>query len=183
MRVIAGRAKKRRLRTPRDLTVRPTADRVKEALFNILAGRVPQSNFLDLYAGTGNVGIEALSRGAGAAVFVEKEHKNTRLIVENLKITGLLEYARIIRRPVKEGLRLLGAEGLKFELIFLDPPYQCEEVEEVLAAISNEGILKAGGKVIVETSTKRDLPGNVAGLEMVRQENYGDTMLTFYETK
>lgn len=182
MRVIAGSAKKRRLKTPGDMTVRPTADRVKEALYNILGDRVPQSSFLDLYAGTGNIGIEALSRGAASAVFVEQEHQNTRLIVENLKITGFLGRARIIRRPVKEGLKLLGAEGLRFDLIFLDPPYRNEDIEEALAGIVNESVLNAGGIVVVECGAKRDLPDDQAGLKMVRQEKYGDTMLTFFRT-
>lgn len=181
MRVIAGSAKKRQLKAPRGLAVRPTCDRVKEALFNILADRVPECIFLDLFAGTGNVGIEALSRGAALAVFVEKEHKNTRVIVENLKITGFLSSARVLRREAKEAAKLLCVEGIVFDLIFMDPPYQTDLAKETLACVATGGILKRSGIVIVETGQKEDMPLELPSLKMFRQERYGDTMLSFYQ--
>ena len=181
MRVIAGTAKKRRLKAPRGLAVRPTCDRVKEALFNILADRVPECVFLDLFAGTGNIGIEAISRGAALAVFVEKEHKNTRVIVDNLKTTGFLSAARVLRREAKEAVKLLCAEGIAFDLIFMDPPYQTDLAKETLACVAAGGILKGSGIVIVETGPKEDMSPQIPALKMFRRERYGDTMLAFYQ--
>ncbi|MCL6638880.1 MAG: 16S rRNA (guanine(966)-N(2))-methyltransferase RsmD [Firmicutes bacterium] len=181
MRVIAGTAKKRRLKAPRGLALRPTCDRVKEALFNILADRVPGCDFLDLFAGTGNVGIEALSRGAGSAVFVEKEHKNTKIIVENLKNTGLLPSSRVMRREAREAVAHLGAEGLTFDLVFMDPPYRTGLAQETLERVAAGGILKGNATVIVETGQNEDMPRETAGLTLIRQERYGDTMLSFYQ--
>lgn len=163
------------------MEVRPTADRVKEALFNIIGSRIPECFFLDLFAGTGNIGIEALSRGASSVVFVENNSKNIQFIKENLKITGLEKKARLICRDVPNALSLLGREGRKFDLIFLDPPYLKDFEASTLAGIVFNALLKTDGKVIVESSKKGTLPRNVEGLEMIRQEKYGDTLLSFYQ--
>ncbi|MGB9825598.1 MAG: 16S rRNA (guanine(966)-N(2))-methyltransferase RsmD, partial [Desulfofundulus sp.] len=121
MRVIAGIAKKSRLKIPRGWKGRPTADRVKESLFNILSPLIPGSCFLDLYAGTGNVGIEALSRGAQRVVFVEQDKKAVRVIRDNLVHVGFSERAELLAQDVFLALRQLG--GQSFDVIFLDPPY------------------------------------------------------------
>jgi len=163
------------------MAVRPTSDRVKEALFNITGSRIPGCFFLDLFAGTGNIGIEALSRGASSVVFIENNHKNIQLIKDNLRITGLAEKARIICQDVPLALNLLGREGLKFDLIFLDPPYLKDFEAGALAGIAGNSLLKPDGKVIIESSKKCGLPGRIAELEMVRQEKYGDTLLSFYQ--
>lgn len=163
--------------------MRPTADRVKEALFNILGDFVPGCRFLDLFAGTGNIGIEAISRGAVSAVFVEKNLKNIRVIKENLAITGFDAYARLIHQDVAGALPLLGKEGQKFDIIFLDPPYLKDFETGTLAGIAGYGLLKPGGKVIIESSKKDHLPRDIDVLKMIRQEKYGDTLLTFYHNE
>jgi len=181
--VISGSAKKRRLRVPRGLEVRPTADRVKEALFNILGGLVPGCDFLYLFAGTGNIGIEALSRGAAGAVFVEKNGKNIRVIKENLEITGLDAHSRLIHRDALDALLLLGRDGQRFDIIFLDPPYLKDFETGALDGIARHGLLKPDGMVIIESSKEDRLPLDVAFIKMIRQERYGDTMLSFYHNE
>lgn len=183
LRVISGTAKKRRLRVPRGLEVRPTADRVKEALFNILGGLVLGCSFLDLFAGTGNIGIEALSRGAASAVFVEKNNKNIRVVKENLAITGLDTSARLICQDVADALSLLGREGQRFDIIFLDPPYLKDFEMDALVGIADHCLLKPDGMVIIESSKEDHLPRNVALIKMIRQERYGDTLLSFYHNE
>lgn len=160
--------------------MRPTSDRVKEAFFNILGGRVPGCHFLDLFAGTGNIGIEALSRGAAAAVFVEKDARNIRVIKENLAATGLEAQARLIRLDVADALPLLGKEGRRFDVVFLDPPYLKDYEAGTLGGIAGHGLLRPGGWAVVESSKRDDLPREVGNLKMFRQEKYGDTLLTFY---
>ncbi len=181
MRVISGTAKKRRLKTPKGYNVRPTADRVKEALFNILGERVPGCKFLDLFAGAGNIGIEALSRGAVDVVFVENDIKNIRIIKENLKITGLEEQAELICKDVLNAIVILGMRKKQFDIIFLDPPYLKNYETGVLLAIASHGLLSPGGMVIVESNIKSRPPGGAKNLKTIRQEKYGDTMLSFYQ--
>ncbi|WP_312038107.1 MULTISPECIES: 16S rRNA (guanine(966)-N(2))-methyltransferase RsmD [Pelotomaculum] len=181
LRVIAGIAKKRQLKAPRGLKVRPTSDRVKEALFNMLGPFIAGSSFLDLFAGTGSVGIEALSRGADRAVFVEKDINNIHIIKENLGITGLEANARLLCLNAVKAISLLGEEGQVYDLIFIDPPYLQGLVSSILDAIIKNNLLKPGGTIIVESS-KKDPPAQdaAASLRLLRQEKYGDTLLSFY---
>lgn len=184
MRVITGTAKKRKLITPRGLAVRPTSDRVKEALFNILGESVIAGRFLDLFAGAGTVGIEALSRGAGAVVFVEKESNNIRIIKRNLQITGLAGNAQCLGLPVDRAVTLLAAKQRSFDLIFMDPPYMQNLVSDTLSIITGNNLLLPGGTAVVESSKNTLLPENVADrLCMFRQAGYGETLLTFYHNK
>ncbi|TEB14531.1 Ribosomal RNA small subunit methyltransferase D [Pelotomaculum sp. FP] len=160
--------------------MRPTADRVKEALFNILREHVPGCCFLDLFAGSGSIGIEALSRGASVAVFVEANHRHAAIIKENLKACGLEPSARLITAKVTEALNLLAQEGQAFDLVFLDPPYLKSLEAVTLADIDRYHLLKPGGMVIVESSKRDCLPQSVDGLRLLRTEKYGDTLLSFY---
>lgn len=178
--MISGTAKKRQLKVPRGLEVRPTADRVKEALFNILGGRIPGCCFLDLFAGTGNIGIEALSRGAAAVVFVEKNFKHIHVIKENLTVTGLDARARLVHLDVADALPLLGREGQGFDVIFLDPPYLKNFETGTLNGIVEQNLLAPGGVVVIESSKKDHPPRNVKDLQIFRQEKYGDTLLSLY---
>lgn len=181
MRVIAGTAKKRQLKAPKGFLVRPTADRVKEALFNILGPAVIGSCFLDLFAGTGSIGIEALSRGADKAVFVDKDIKNVHIIKENLNITGFEAKARLICLHVNKAVSLLGREGQTYDLIFIDPPYLKELVSDTLSGIMKNDLLKPGGIIVVESSKKDQLFRDEGGiLILTRQEKYRDTLLSFY---
>lgn len=162
------------------MAVRPTGDRVKEALFNILRDRVPGCCFLDLFAGSGSIGIEALSRGASVAVFVEANRRHAAIIKENLKGCGLEQKARLIPAKVAEALRLLAEEGQVFDLIFMDPPYLKNLETVTLADIQRYHLLKAEGMIIVESSKRDCLPQSVDDLRLLRTEKYGDTLLSFF---
>ncbi len=185
MRVIAGSAKKRLLKVPPGWKGRPTADRVKEAIFNILGNLVIDSNFLDLFAGTGNVGIEALSRGARRAVFVEKDPRAAGTIVQNLRLSGLDSGSRVIAKDVFRALDELAKEekirGQSFNIVFLDPPYGRGFEVPVIGKVLDLALLTPGGLIIAESSKRENLPDQISGLPLVRQERYGDTLISFYK--
>ncbi|HOB87732.1 MAG TPA: 16S rRNA (guanine(966)-N(2))-methyltransferase RsmD [Bacillota bacterium] len=176
MRVVAGTAKGTLLKTAPGTRVRPTSAKVKEALFSILGDRVPEALFWDLFAGSGAVGIEALSRGAESAVFVERQGRMVGIIKDNLKRSGLLEGARIIRADVERALDLLAGEGLKADLIFMDPPYDYPRLPLLIEKIENNNLLCPGGLIIIESSSKNTQ--QFAGFRIKMQKKYGDTMLT-----
>ncbi|MFZ5634852.1 MAG: 16S rRNA (guanine(966)-N(2))-methyltransferase RsmD [Bacillota bacterium] len=184
MRIIAGSAKKRLLKVPPGWKGRPTADRVKESLFNILGNHIIDSIFLDLFAGTGNIGIEALSRGALRAVFVEKDPRAARTIIQNLKISGLYGDSRVMARDVYRALTELGSQKEtkeKFDVIFLDPPYGMGFEVPVISRVLELGLLSPGGLIIAESSKRVELPSGIMGYPLVRKERYGDTVISFYQ--
>ena len=181
MRVIAGSAKKRVLTVPRGWTGRPTADRVKEALFSILGDRVMDSSFLDIFAGIGNVGIEALSRGAVKCVFIEQEPKAVQAIKKNLALTGFQDRCRIVKNKALEGINKLSARKEQFSIIFLDPPYGFGHEVMIIEKLAEEALLLPGGVVISESSKREEIPIVIGGFVMTRQERYGDTMLSFFK--
>lgn len=180
MRIIAGSARGRNLKSPRGMSTRPTADRVREALFNILSSLVAGSRFLDLFSGTGAVGIEALSRGAEKAVLVEKDRNTARIIHDNLRLCGLLDQAEILALDVVKALQVLGKKKESFDLIFIDPPYKKGFEEPTLEKVLEQELLTRCGTLVVE-SDRTDLPPDQVGsLKAYRRERYGDTALTFY---
>jgi 16S rRNA (guanine966-N2)-methyltransferase len=180
MRVITGFAGGRRLRSARGRETRPTSDRVKEALFNILGELVLDARVLDLFAGTGALAIEALSRGARSAVLVDNSRQADRVIWKNLELTGLGPQARVFCCASAQALKVLGREGCQFDLIFLDPPYDRDLVGPSLASISALGLLAATGWTVVECRAGAATPATVPGLRLARQETYGDTKLLFF---
>ena len=178
MRVIAGKAKGRRLRSvPGDLT-RPITDRAKESLFNILGDEVVDALFLDLFAGTGSVGIEALSRGARRAVFVERNRRAIETIKENLKTTGLAAQAEVIRYDVFKFLAREAAEN--FDLIYIAPPQYKGLWAETLLALDGRGLLIEDGLAIAQIFPKEYQDLELKSLSLVDQRKYGSTMLCFY---
>lgn len=181
MRVIAGVAKKRHLKVPSGWTGRPTADRVKESLFNILGGKVLDCAFLDLFAGTGNIGIEALSRGAKLAVFVEKDRRAAAAVGYNLKMTGFESRSKIVVRDVYQALAGLQGEGGGFDIIFLDPPYGQGFEVPVIKKVLELKLLASGGLVISESGKRETLPAHIGEVSLFRQERYGDTVISFYQ--
>ena len=181
MRVIAGKAKKRRLKSPGKLPVRPTADRVKESLFNILGNSVHGSRFADLFAGTGGVGIEALSRGADKVLFVEKEPRVARLLRENIELAALPARAEIMRCDVETALGRLVGRGEKYDIIFADPPYRQGLATEVLNNLAKHRIWRDNALVIIETEAKEELPAQVDVFSFWRLDKYGDTTLSFFK--
>lgn len=183
MRVITGSAKGRPLKALKDRSVRPTSDRVKESLFNIIGSRVVDADFLDLFAGSGSVGIEALSRGARSCVFVELQTAHLRVVTENLQTTGLRDRAELIRRDARAALKDLGNRGRRFDLIFVDPPYGQELVPQSLALIDDCGVLAEGGWVICEHHGKDQVPDAAGGLHRFREVVFGETVLSIYRAE
>ena len=178
MRVIAGKAKGRKLRSVPGDIARPITDRVKESLFNILDDEVVDALFLDLFAGTGSVGIEALSRGARRAVFVERNRRAIETIAENLKITGLAAQAELIRDDV---FRFLSQEPPeKFDLVYIAPPQYKGLWAETLLALDGKGLLTEGGLAIAQIYPKEYRDLELKSLGLVDQRKYGSTMLCFY---
>ncbi len=183
MRIIAGSARGRKLLVPPGRSVRPTSDRVREALFNILAGEVTGCRFLDLYAGSGAVGIEALSRGAGQVDFVEQAPTSLQVLQDNLQRAGLERAARVHPMPVRRAVTLLGGESALFDLIFADPPYgEQAERSALLEQLGGAGLLCPGGRVIVEFPAREPWTPP-ATLEILREARYGDTLLAFLQPR
>jgi 16S rRNA (guanine(966)-N(2))-methyltransferase RsmD len=182
VRIVSGRFKGRRLKAPGGHATRPTSERVREALFDILGPRVTGAVFLDLYAGTGAVGVEALSRGAERVVFVESKHGAVRNLRENLEALGDPGEARVLAVPVARALRILSEEGAAADLAFCDPPYHDEEWPLLLARFGDLLPLSAGGLLLVEHAF-RSPPPEPGGFEFVKAYKYGDTGLTVFEKK
>lgn len=181
MRIIAGTAKKRVLKVPNGWTGRPTADRNKESLFNILGSSIIDCRFLDLFAGTGNVGIEALSRGALNVYFVENDPRAVQAIMYNSKITGMENCSKIIMKDIYKALSELSEKGIFFDIIFLDPPYDCGFEVPVIKNVLDLKILSPGGLIIAESSKRTSLPSEINGCVLLRQVKYGDTLFSFYQ--
>ncbi|MDN5344322.1 MAG: hypothetical protein PWQ18_433 [Clostridia bacterium] len=178
LRIIAGQARGRRLRTPRGQTTRPTSDRVREALFNILGLRVVDSLCLDLFAGSGAVGLEALSRGAREVFFVESNRQALAVLKANLLTTGFAARGHIVAADVRRALGDLAGRGLAFDLIFIDPPYRQGWGEVVLPAVAP--LLAPAGLAILETATSEVGPKK-ADMVFKGRRVYGDTALNFYQ--
>lgn len=183
MRVIAGKYRSRNLQSlPGDET-RPTYDRLKETLFNVLAsaGRIDGSIFVDLFAGTGAIGIEALSRGAASVYFVESGRKAAQVIRANLESLGITEGAEVLEQSAADGLRQLAGSDVHPHIIFLDPPYRMQGAyEQVLRIISQTGILTESGIVVAEHEKRFDPGLGDSSLRRYRRLNQGDSSLSFY---
>jgi len=177
MRIIAGSLKGRRLHTPTWEGLRPTSDKLRETLFNILAARVDGARVLDGYAGTGAVGIEALSRGATHVTFVDDDPRAVALIERNLKSCGVVDRYTIIRGRFR-GKAASFAPG-SFDLIVLDPPYDEDDLVDAVAASGS--VLAAGGLLVLEHARRRPAPDSVAPLSRTRGVISGDSALAFYE--
>ena len=177
MRVITGKARGVALKTPEGMATRPTADRVKEALFNIIQFDVPASKVLDLFGGTGQLGIEALSRDAKSAVFVDEREDACRLIKENLRRTKLEGCARVVRSDYMAFLKICKE---KFNIILLDPPYAEVFLENALKMITEIDILETGGIIVAERPLGKDLPWDFPGYSRSRDYKYGRTLITIY---
>ena len=177
MRIIAGTWKGRRLDAPRWEGLRPTSDKLRETLFNIVAPRVAEARVLDVFAGTGALGLEALSRGAGSAVFVESDRRAAALIAANAERCGARDRCAIIRGTAEQVLQHAIA-GDPFDLVMLDPPYTFEPLADVVSAAAQH--LAPGGLVILEHATRRVLPP-IGGLQSVRTVRSGDSALTLFE--
>lgn len=185
MRVIGGSSRGRRLQTPRGLSIRPTSDKVKESLFNILGGMLGQLDgctVLDIFAGTGNLGIEALSRGAKSAVFIDNSRESATIIAKNLSCTGFTDKSRVILKDFCQALGMLESAGDVFQLIFCDPPYQKGLTERCLKQLGKSSIFDKQTVIVAEFSSREDIAECHGCLQQIDKRVYGDTALAFFTT-
>jgi 16S rRNA (guanine966-N2)-methyltransferase len=180
-RIIGGEGKGRRLKAPRGLDTRPTAARVRQTLFDILAARLPGCRFLDAFAGSGAVGLEALSRGAALVVFVESAAGAVAALRAN---AGALARAggnvRVLRQDARAALAALAEAGESFDVIYVDPPYASDLYEKALEQVGRKGLLGEDGVVVAEHFHKRALPERIGALARTREVRVGDHRLSFY---
>ena len=177
MRVISGKARGITLKTPQGQKTRPTADRVKEALFSIIQFDIPGARVLDLFGGTGQLGIEALSRGASQAVFVDFQEDACKLIRENLRRVGMSDQAQVVRGDYLAYLRTCRET---FDLVLLDPPYAEVFMENALNMLAEIDILQYGGIIVSECPVGKVLPDDLPGFTRSKDYKYGNTFLTLY---
>jgi 16S rRNA (guanine(966)-N(2))-methyltransferase RsmD len=184
MRVIAGKYRSRQLRSLRGMDVRPTTDRLRETLFNVLAPQVPDSVWLDLYAGTGAVGIEALSRGARTVYFVESSRKASEVIRQNLRSLAIGEGGEVLEREVGPALRLLDSQAVSCDVCFLDPPYGMDQAyAQALGFLGRSRLLKPASIVVAEHDKRFDPGARFGALERYRELRQGDAALSFYKLR
>jgi 16S rRNA (guanine966-N2)-methyltransferase len=181
MRVIAGKYRSRRLVAPAGMTTRPTSDRLRETLFNVVAPRVPESAWLDLFAGSGAIGIEALSRGARSVSFIESSAVAARTIRNNLQTLGIEEGFEVIEREAATALRMLDSQALVYDFCFLDPPYRkMGDYEQILGFLSQSRLIKPESLVIAEHDKHFDPGDEFGSLRRQRVLRQGDAVLSFY---
>ena len=179
MRVIAGTARRTVLTAPSGTDTRPTSDRAKEGLFNIIGPLIVGARFLDLFSGSGAIGIEALSRGASEAVFAEQAKPALEALRKNLASVKKEAAGRIIPAAALNAIGQLEREGREFDIVFMDPPYDKGLIEGTISGLLNSSVLTKDGLVIAETETGLPLP-QADGFTLERQRDYGRTRFLFY---
>jgi 16S rRNA (guanine966-N2)-methyltransferase len=179
LRVISGKWKGKRLSSVKGLNLRPTSDRVKEAIFDILQDHIAGQQVLDLFAGTGALGIEALSRGAKRAVFVEESPRSLMALRKNIEGCQAKDQAQVLPREVTHGIKILEAQGESFQLIFLDPPYQKGLANKALKVLAGSSIVSPDTLIIVEHSSNEELL-SIPRLQRVDARKYGNTLVSFW---
>jgi 16S rRNA (guanine(966)-N(2))-methyltransferase RsmD len=187
VRISSGRLKGRKVATSKKIFtssggdgLRPTSAKVREAIFDILRAETEHAFFLDLYAGTGAVGLEALSRGADRVIFIEDNPVRARALVDYILKVNLGDRALVYQEKVETFLQRALKTGIKFDIIFADPPYASDEIDRVLPAVGQFNILKEDGCVLVEHSSKKHLPACLQNIKLIKNYKYGDTMITLY---
>jgi 16S rRNA (guanine966-N2)-methyltransferase len=182
VRIIAGRFKGRRLVTPKGDVTRPTADQVRLALMDTLMPWLPDTRFLDLFAGAGGVGLEALSRGAAHATFVERDPRAVAALQSNVAALGVADMTRVVRGDAIGELDRLARARERFGVIFLDPPYDAGDVDATLARLGAADVTEPGALVIAQHFTKRAPAAVVGALSAFRARRFGETTLTFFRS-
>ncbi|MBM7615836.1 16S rRNA (guanine(966)-N(2))-methyltransferase RsmD [Alkaliphilus hydrothermalis] len=184
MRVISGKARGHRLKPPQGMDVRPTSDRVKESIFNIIQNYIIDSTVVDLFAGTGNLGIESLSRGAQRAYFVDQSRKSVETIKYNLEKTRLISSAEIISSDISSGIKRIAHKKVQADLIFMDPPYGKGLINSTLSLIVSTNLLKPSGLIVVEhDKNDEEILVDTEELTCIRKNNYGNTSISFYQLR
>jgi 16S rRNA (guanine966-N2)-methyltransferase len=183
MRIIGGEAKGRRIHLPRGCRIRPTADRVKESLFDMLQP-IAGARFLDMFAGCGNCGLEALSRGARYSVFIEKEARLVDAIRANLRLLGFEGRAEVIAVEAERGVKRLAKRADRFDILFADPPYEEGFLPEIMKWLEGADLLAENGIIVLQHSVREVLEGScVQAMAVADQRRYGDTMLSFLKKR
>lgn len=182
MRVISGTLRGRRLVAPPGLATRPTADRIRESVFNILAGGMQAKQVLDLFAGTGALGIEALSRGAAGAVFVDQAKAALAAIRSNIRNLDLEDRTRVIQWNILKGLHCLASKPAIFDLVFMDPPYEAHALTPALNALVTCGALAPAARIVIEHSIREPLAFPMDQLTLTDQRRFGKTLVSFMDT-
>ena len=179
LRIISGDLKGRKLLSVRGKRVRPTSDRLRESIFNILSSQVQKAVVLDLFAGTGALGLEALSRGAKSVVFVEQSRSALSVIEQNILSCSLKSRASIFRCNIAKDLNRIGSAGQSFNLVFMDPPYNKELIKPALVNLHRHRLLENKTRLIVEHTALEPIPKDLAVFETVDQRRYGKTVVSF----
>lgn len=187
VRISGGKLKGRRVAPKKVFSVkvrsdelRPTSAKVREAIFDILQDDIRDATFLELYAGTGAVGLEALSRGAKRVFFVENSHIRSKVIKDYIREIGFVNKAYIYSKKAEDFLKGVSNSGMTFDIIFADPPYASDEIMKIMRLLNEYNVLRQGGCLVVEHSSKSGLPQHIQSLRLVKDYKYGDTMLTLY---
>jgi RNA methyltransferase, rsmD family len=180
MRVTAGTLKNRKIKSREGRETRPTLERIKEAIFSIIGDKVVDAKFLDLYSGTGNIAIEALSRGAKRAVMIEQDKEALRIIIDNIDTLGLTNVSRAYKNDVSRAIEILGRKNEKFDIIFLDPPYKENISISTIEKVSENNILAEGGIIISEHSIYEKMPEKIGNFVKYDERNYNKKIVTFY---
>ena len=181
MRIIAGEWKSKILNSPKTEKTRPTLDRVKEALFSMLTPYIEDAVILDLFSGTGNLGIEALSRGAKFVYFNDVNHDAIKVIYSNVQLTNYENCAKITKKDYEKCLKSLNEENIQFDIIFLDPPYEAKVEEKCLSIISESNLIHEDTRIILESDKEKKFNENIEGLQLVDKRTYGRVMLRTYK--
>lgn len=179
MRIITGRARGTNLFTPKNYDVRPTADRVKESVFNIIGAKIMDAKVLDAFAGTGNLGLECWSRGASSVIFVDKSKESLKLVQRNIEKCHAEDDCRVLQGDAVTLVSRLAAQGEVFDLIFLDPPYRQELITSILKVLAEKEIMKPGTLVVAERAAEEEQPQLWGKFQVEREEKYGSTIIDF----
>lgn len=180
MRVISGSARGRTLKAVPGMGTRPTTDKVKEALFSMIGPYFDGGTVLDLFAGTGGLGIEALSRGMDKAVFVDLEYKSIEVVRSNLKAAGLEDKAEVYKNDAERALKALAKRETAFDLVFLDPPYRLKHVDKLMETMDSLKLLKPEATIVVEYDSSFEYPDSFGPFKEVRKAKYGEAAVSIY---
>jgi 16S rRNA (guanine(966)-N(2))-methyltransferase RsmD len=180
MRIVSGMYRGRTLAGPKGMNIRPTSDRLKETLFDILGWEVGGSIFLDLFAGTGAIGLEAISRGAKEVIFVESSDEGCRLIRKNLDLCGVAEGYRLLEQDIFPSLRQLGREAVRADMVYMDPPYGWRPYGDLLDILYRSGVARENARVVIEHHKRSPVPSDGTGYRRIRISTQGNKCLSFY---
>ena len=184
MRVIAGVGKGKTIKAVPGVSTRPTTDKVKESIFNIIGPYFEAGNVLDLFAGTGSLGIEALSRGMTSAIFVDQDKLSIETIYKNLETTNLKQSAEVYKNDYQRALKALAKREVSFDLIFLDPPYKLKKLDKIIQFIGKHNLLKETGTIVTEHDADYDFTDHLEeNFVVYKQVSYGDTGITIVQFK